>query len=401
MAVVTCKVTAAWHLSKSITSTRAILENKKNKMSCVQGVSESRAPRVLICASGSVATVKIPEIVALCSEFAEVRVVCTKSAVHFLNMAHSYNADTWAAFQARRHCALVYTDQDEWDAYAKVGVDPVVHIELRKWADVMVIAPTSANTLAKLAQGLSDNLLTSIARAWDPSKPLLVAPAMNTHMWDHPLTAMHLNSLTNLGVTTIQPVSKLLACGDKGTGALATVPTIIEAIRSAVATSLGLDKSDTIYSLSALPKPSNNACEATCSPVPALNQLARIKQVLADGAYLQQDDTLGQIDTRVITSKDTATKVVLGVALVSVRKTEEEGETRVLRVHALAVVSSKRGNGIASRVLVPAIIAQAQSEKCERIELLSETPTELPKVWNWNTQESKFIRSNSCNPLFK
>jgi phosphopantothenoylcysteine decarboxylase len=107
-------------------------------MSCAEA-NEGRAPRVLICASGSVATVKVPEIVTLCAQFAEVRVVCTKSAMHFLNMAHSYNANTWNAFQSLRHRALVYTDQDEWDAYAKVGVDPVVHIEVRYITEVVTV----------------------------------------------------------------------------------------------------------------------------------------------------------------------------------------------------------------------------------------------------------------------
>lgn len=61
--------------------------------------------------------------------------------------------------------------------------DPVLHIELRRWADVLVLAPLSANTMAKVAHGLCDNLLTSVVRAWDYAKPMIVAPAMNTYMW--------------------------------------------------------------------------------------------------------------------------------------------------------------------------------------------------------------------------
>ena len=64
-------------------------------------------------------------------------------------------------------------DEEEWHEWEKKG-DPVLHIELRKWADLLVVAPLSANTLAKLAQGLCDNCLTSVVRAWDWSKPLLV-----------------------------------------------------------------------------------------------------------------------------------------------------------------------------------------------------------------------------------
>jgi len=66
----------------------------------------------------------------------------------------------------------------------------VLHIDLAKWADIFVIAPCSANTLAKLAYGICDNLLTSVARAWDADRPLVIAPAMNTHMWTHPHTAV-------------------------------------------------------------------------------------------------------------------------------------------------------------------------------------------------------------------
>ena len=64
-------------------------------------------------------------------------------------------------------------DEEEWHQWQKKG-DPVLHIELRKWADLLIVAPLSANTLAKMAQGLCDNCLTSVVRAWDFSKPLWV-----------------------------------------------------------------------------------------------------------------------------------------------------------------------------------------------------------------------------------
>ena len=73
--------------------------------------------------------------------------------------------------------------------------DSVLHIELRKWADILVIAPLDANTLAKLAVGLCDNCLTCVWRAWDPARAVGLAPAMNTLMWEHPFTRRHLRSL--------------------------------------------------------------------------------------------------------------------------------------------------------------------------------------------------------------
>lgn len=71
-------------------------------------------------------------------------------------------------------CLPLTGDEDEWHEWSQVG-DPVLHIELRRWADVFVVAPLSANTLAKMANGLCDNLVTCIARAWDFTRPLIVS----------------------------------------------------------------------------------------------------------------------------------------------------------------------------------------------------------------------------------
>ncbi|KAJ0579770.1 putative phosphopantothenoylcysteine decarboxylase [Helianthus annuus] len=73
----------------------------------------------------------------------------------------------------------------------------------------------------QIAGGLCDNLLTCIIRAWDYEKPIFVAPAMNTYMWTNPFTERHLMTVDELGMTLIPPVSKRLACGDYGTGAMA------------------------------------------------------------------------------------------------------------------------------------------------------------------------------------
>lgn len=189
---------------------------------------ENYRPRVLVAASGSVAAVKVPELCCKLNEFAEVQLVYTAAAVHFIGVSEGYNQvafDEWRALALREH-----HDKDEW-VYGAVG-DPVLHIELRKWADILVVCPASANTLAKLAIGLSDNLLTCVARAWDYRKPLLVCPAMNTAMWDHPITARHLQSVAEFGGQIVMPVSKTLACGDSGQGALATVDEIVARVQS-------------------------------------------------------------------------------------------------------------------------------------------------------------------------
>ncbi|XP_040825582.1 phosphopantothenoylcysteine decarboxylase isoform X2 [Ochotona curzoniae] len=109
--------------------------------------------------------------------------------------------------------------------------DPVLHIELRRWADLMLVAPLDANTLGKVASGLCDNLLTCVIRAWDRSKPLLFCPAMNTAMWEHPITAQQVDQLKAFGYIEIPCVAKKLVCGDQGLGAMAEVETIVDKVR--------------------------------------------------------------------------------------------------------------------------------------------------------------------------
>ncbi|KAJ8555755.1 hypothetical protein K7X08_013251 [Anisodus acutangulus] len=125
---------------------------------------------------------------------------------------------------------ILYTDEEEWSTWKKIG-DSVLHIELRRWADIMVIAPLSANTLGKIAGGLCDNLLTCIVRAWDYNKPLFMAPAMNTLMWNNPFTERHLMIIDELGISLIPPVSKRLTCGDYGNGAMAEPSLIFSTVR--------------------------------------------------------------------------------------------------------------------------------------------------------------------------
>ncbi|XP_030432636.1 phosphopantothenoylcysteine decarboxylase isoform X7 [Gopherus evgoodei] len=114
----------------------------------------------------------------------------------------------------------------------KGRTDPVLHIDLRRWADLMLVAPLDANTLAKIANGICDNLLTCVIRAWDMTKPLLFCPAMNTAMWEHPITAHQVEQLKDFGYTEIPCVVKRLVCGDEGQGAMAEVWTIVEKVKA-------------------------------------------------------------------------------------------------------------------------------------------------------------------------
>ena len=93
----------------------------------------------------------------------------------------------------------------------------------------MLIAPLDANTLAKISSGICDNLLCCVVRAWDVGrKSLIVAPAMNTFMWQHPITSEHLKRIESFGYIVIQPIEKTLICGDVGLGAMASIDHIIK-----------------------------------------------------------------------------------------------------------------------------------------------------------------------------
>ena len=147
------------------------------------------------------------------------------------------------AYGSRSLLGRYYNDTSEWQSWRNRG-DAVTHIDLRNKADICVIAPCSANTLAKLANGMCDNLATSIIRAWDFSKPLLIAPAMNTHMWQNPITKKHIDAIKKNhgkqpfgdGVYFLNPIEKTLACGDSGVGAMCEPKTIAKKVKEVLKT---------------------------------------------------------------------------------------------------------------------------------------------------------------------
>ncbi len=188
---------------------------------------------VLLGVTGSVAAIYTPELYAeLRAAGHSVKVLATRSALYFFDAARiEPNGD------GSRNKAVVTLDEDEWPGETYHRGDPVLHIEMRRWADVLLVAPLDANTLAKFALGVCDNTLTCVYRAWDRSRPIVLAPAMNTLMWEHPATARHLCQVqTDMGnVTVMPPESKKLACDDVGVGAMAGRSAIVHAIASAAA----------------------------------------------------------------------------------------------------------------------------------------------------------------------
>lgn len=117
------------------------MENGKRDRQDMEVNTIPRKPRVLLAASGSVAAIKFGNLCHCFTEWAEVRAVVSKSSLHFLDKLSLPQEVT------------LYTDEDEWSSWNKIG-DPVLHIELRRWADVLVIAPLSANTLGKVINKL-------------------------------------------------------------------------------------------------------------------------------------------------------------------------------------------------------------------------------------------------------
>lgn len=110
----------------------------------------------------------------------------------------------------------------------------IQHIDLGKEADLFLVAPASANTIAKLAHGFADTIVTSTALALPSDVKKFLAPAMNTKMLDHPATQNNLETLKNYGYQIIPPREALLACGDQGSGALASIETILTTIQESL-----------------------------------------------------------------------------------------------------------------------------------------------------------------------
>ncbi|WP_348923211.1 phosphopantothenoylcysteine decarboxylase [Enterococcus rotai] len=121
------------------------------------------------------------------------------------------------------------------DVMEEIAPDKINHIELAKKADLFLVAPASANILAKLANGIADDMLSTVALALKEEVPKFIAPAMNTYMYQNPITQRNLTTLKEVGYHEIDPREALLACGDFGRGALATVEEIVATINEFLA----------------------------------------------------------------------------------------------------------------------------------------------------------------------
>jgi phosphopantothenoylcysteine decarboxylase/phosphopantothenate--cysteine ligase len=171
--------------------------------------------KVLVGVCGGIAAYKSAELVReLQRRGAEVRVIMTRSAQEFIQPL------TFASLTGHK----VFTSL--WDSPSEASV--IEHIAQAQWADVLVIAPATANTLAKLSHGIADDFLSASYLATDAK--VVLAPAMNVNMWNHPATRANISALEQRGHRIVEPESGFLACGMTGDGRLADIEIIVREV---------------------------------------------------------------------------------------------------------------------------------------------------------------------------
>ena len=177
--------------------------------------------KITLGVTGGIAAYKAAELLrALQAKALDVQVVMTEGAQRFVQPL------TFAALSGHRVITSMWSEQAADEA---AGLTPAMeHIELAQTTDALVIAPASADTLARLAQGRADDFLSTLYLA--TLAPVVLAPAMNVRMWEHPATQGNAALLLERGATLVAPENGALACGMEGSGRLAAIPVIVEAV---------------------------------------------------------------------------------------------------------------------------------------------------------------------------
>jgi phosphopantothenoylcysteine decarboxylase/phosphopantothenate--cysteine ligase len=176
---------------------------------------------ILIGITGGIAAYKICSLINfLKKERVEVKVILTEAAQKFI---------TPLTFQTLSG-NTVYTDM-----FKIIDTTQVEHIALAKWCNLMLVAPATANTIGKIANGIADNLLTTVVMALPKETPVLIAPAMNTNMWRNKFVQQNIKKLKEIDrYHLIGPRSGKLACGDEGEGALVDKKEITAKIKALI-----------------------------------------------------------------------------------------------------------------------------------------------------------------------
>ena len=173
--------------------------------------------KITLAVSGSISAYKVADLTSqLIKAGHEVTVIMTKAATAFITPL------TLQALSKK----LVHTD-----IMLEENPASIKHIDVAKETELFLVAPASANTIAKLAHGLADDMLSAVALAIPAGVPKLIAPAMNTNMYLNLATQDNLEKLARYGYQEIKPREALLACGDFGTGALAELDVILERVK--------------------------------------------------------------------------------------------------------------------------------------------------------------------------
>lgn len=172
---------------------------------------------ILLIITGSIAAYKALELIRLLKKNGHsVRCVLTKAGSKFVTPM------SVAALSEEKVYGDIFNLKDE----SEMG-----HIRLSREADLVVVAPATADIIAKLAHGQADDLASTLLLA--TSAPVLIAPAMNVKMWEHPATKRNIEQIKTDGATIIEPESGALACGEEGQGRMAEVETIYSTITKA------------------------------------------------------------------------------------------------------------------------------------------------------------------------
>lgn len=171
--------------------------------------------KILIGVSGGIAAYKICSLISLLKgKTWNIKIVMTKNAQEFVRPL------TFEALSGNRVYAEMFGGtRDEID-----------HIALGDWADMLLIAPATANIIGKIANGIADDLLSTTVLAISAETPKYIAPAMNTRMWLNPAVQKNIGKLKHWGWRIIEPQKKRLACGQEGIGALADLSEIIKSL---------------------------------------------------------------------------------------------------------------------------------------------------------------------------
>src|SRR6202008_42799 len=194
------------------------------------GNQQERAMKVALGVTGGIAAYKAAEIVRLLQDRGiRVQVIMTRAAQEFVRPL------TFAALSGEKVITSIFASGEDHEPNIDSAIE---HIAVAQSIDALLVAPATADVLAHFAQGIASDFLTTLYLA--PTAPVIVAPAMNVNMWNHPATQANVEILRRRGVKIVEPDSGYLACGMIGPGRLAANESIVAAVMQALGASQDL-----------------------------------------------------------------------------------------------------------------------------------------------------------------